>query len=266
MTKAGQDPFKYQRDFVEWLVALDERRGSDSPVAEVVMEQFLYRLEAYQGSYLGRVTANLSSTLFEACEKIFEKEFVQQVLAAYFKEHPPMASVLTEAANGLPDFLRAQKMTREALLFADLVEVSLLRWKVLTGKDPVAVAPSPSTPLSEVHLVGCSAYVPASGQHDLFSAWEFSAEVFAKGIPEEIFENRVGALIAKISPLEFTLVAVPAPLHRLAEILVDGGSVEDAVSGLVADAAGSDSGLPELLQSFLAKITSSGLMTSTVSS
>ncbi|NBW81841.1 hypothetical protein EBR21_08810, partial [bacterium] len=70
---------------------------------------------------------------------------------------------------------------------------------------------------------------------------------------------------AKSSPLDFSLVSVPAVLHRLAEILVSGGSVEEAVNGLVVDTACSEKGLAELLQGFLAKLTASGLMTSIVS-
>jgi hypothetical protein len=265
MTKGSRDLFKYQQEFVEWLVALDERRGSEAPVGAFVKQQFLHRLEAYQGSYLGRVTSNLSTTLFEVCEKIFDKDFVQQVLAAYFKEHPPTADILTNAAGGLPAFLRAQQSTREALLFADLVDVSLLRWNVLTGHDPVLVAPKSTSPLSEVYLVGASAYVPASGQHDLFAAWGCSADACEAGIPECVFEAQVGVLIAKPSPLEFSLVAVPGPLHLLAEILVNGGSVEDAVNGLAADDAANEEQLPQLLQIFLSKLTSSGLMTLVVS-
>ncbi|NBW82656.1 DUF2063 domain-containing protein, partial [bacterium] len=184
MTKTSGEQFKYQQEFVEWLVALDERRGCEAPVAEYVKKKFQYRFEAYQGSYLGRVTSNLSSTLFEACEKVFGKEFVQQVLAAFFKEHPPTADILTNAAAGLPDFLRSQQFSREALLFADLVDVSLQRWRVLTGDDPVVSVPTSTTPLSSVSLVTSSAYVPASGQHDLFVAWGCSAEACETGIPD----------------------------------------------------------------------------------
>lgn len=240
----------YQNDFLNWLTALDERSGGESELAQWVKPEYLHRLETYQSSYLGRVTANLSDTLFEACENLFGKELVAQVLAGFFKENPPRASALTSAADTLPARLRATHVEREALLFADLAEICIVRWKVLTGEDP------PQRPfdsvgngnanidLSAVYLSPQAHVVWPCAQHDLSEAWmlaqstqstqstQSAQSAQASTVPEHLFNNVTGVILAKSSPTDFHVIAVPGGLEGFVRGLAAGFSVEQAIEKL----------------------------------
>lgn len=227
------DSFEYQRTFIEWLTALNESSGAHSPVASFVKPQYRYRLDTYQSSYLGRITANLSDTLFEPCENLFGRDFVAQVLAGFFKAQPPTSASLTSAAEGLPELLRSGETSREALLFADLLELSQLRWKILIERDsPVQRAVQEDTALSDLHLIRSARLLLPSGVHDLSEAWTHAQNQQISNIPEVIFSEQRGVLLGKSSPLHFHVITVPNELEAFVKALVAGSSVEQAVEHL----------------------------------
>ncbi|MEY4065999.1 MAG: putative DNA-binding domain [Pseudomonadota bacterium] len=251
--------FDYQKQFLEWLTALDERTPAESDIGNYLNESSVYRLNAYQESYLGRVTASLSETIFESCEHLFGKEFVAQVLASFFKAQPPTAESLTSAAEALPHFLRTlNKESRDALLFADMAEISMLRWRLLTSVDPIVVAPSASASLSELRLVQPAAFVAPSGHHSLERAWECSqAPHDEEFLPEGIFVEQRGVLLVKASAWEFSVVGVPQALEVFVSSLVEGRTVEEAVGCLEHE--GSDE-LADLVQQMMAQLMGSRLL------
>lgn len=250
--------FDYQKQFVEWLTALDERTPSESVIAESLHASSVYRLNAYQESYLGRVTSSLSETLFEACENLFGAERVAQVLASFFKTHPPSAESLTSAADRLPTFLRTLGDSRDALLFADLAEMSLLRWRLLTAEDPIVVPPSASASLSQLRLVRPAAFVAAGGHHALDRAWDWAQKPCeAEVLPEDIFEQKRGVLLVKASAWEFSVVGVPPSLELFVCSLVNGRTVEEALGCLEND----DSDvLAQLVQQIVARLAGCRLL------
>jgi len=265
MNSAGRPDFlSYQQDFITWLTALDERNAWDCAVAALLKDDCVYRLSAYQGSYLGRVTKNLSETLFEPCEKIFGKDEVFRVLASFFKLHPPSTDSLTDAALALPSFIRAQQVRPEVLLFADLVEVSLIRWRLLTGDDPSEKRLDVAAPLSNVFLLSTAHYIHPTGHHDLGRTWQVSTGAEAMlpnaDVWQEILAEKVGVILAKTSPTMLSVVSVPPALVSFVTALIEGHSVEDAIEALDDKQYSS---LPFLLNEFLSKIASLGMLKDT---
>ena len=227
--------FQYQRELIEWLTALDERSGSEAPIASFIKQDTLHRLDTYQASYLGRITANISETIFEACENLFGKELVSQILASFFKIHPPRAETLTEAASALPNFLRTTDASPEALLFADLAELSLKRWQILISEDPTHTQPAGNAPLSRLCLQAQAAYLSPAGHYDLSEAWNTAQKPISSDVDnlsEAIFASRKGIIFGKTGATEFVVVGVPDPLATFARALMRGASVEMAIDAL----------------------------------
>ncbi|MEN9529053.1 MAG: hypothetical protein RI932_926 [Pseudomonadota bacterium] len=254
-------PFKYQWSFVEWMTSLDARTPAESELRDVVTAESLYRLETYQSSFLSRISSNLSETLFEACENLFGVEVVAKVLAGFFKFHPPTAESITDAPAQLPEHLRATAHTKEALLFADVADVCMRRWRILTAADPHAVSPTEDTPLEAVHLMSPSDYIAPSGQHDLAAAWESGAEKPFEYLPDSLFGDSAGLLLVKTSPTDLTFVRVPIQLNEFVRALVAGLSIEQAVDALEQSASADAENCLALLTEFMAKMQIQRLLT-----
>lgn len=253
----------YQVHFMEWLTALDDRRGAQSPLCDSVDENHLHRLETYQASYLGRITANLSETVFEACENLFGKEFVTHILAGYFKSHPPRAAELTSAANTLPNVLRQSNESREALLFADVADLCIRRWSVLTDSDDNSPQANDTHPFEQIFLRTGAQLLKPSGAHDLAAAWSHAAHTDNEILPEIIFSQRRAVLFGKNDHLKFHVVAVAEPFETFAQALVDGLSIAASIDSLESELAKNEtaeSNIPEEFQSLLATLTQLGLL------
>jgi hypothetical protein len=257
----NNNPFKYQKHFVEWMTSLDERTPENSGLQDIVSPDSLYRLETYQSSFLSRISNNLCETLFEACENLFGVELVAQILAGFFKFNPPTAESITEAPNALPSYLRATAKTREALLFSDLAEISIKRWKILTALDPRVVQPNELTPLHQLHLVKPSAYIQACSKHDLATAWQLSESKISGGLPESLFEKCTGVLIAKSSPTDLTILTVPEQLQCFVQALVQGSSVEHGIDVLEQSSVGNEEVCIMLMSEMMTALQAQNLLT-----
>lgn len=224
------DVFHYQEDILRWLTALDARSGRESGLEKYVLENHLYRLDTYQSSYLGRITINLTDTVFEPCAKLFGRDFVCSLLAAFFKSHPPVSPTLTAAAAELPNHLRSHGETRESLLFADFAALCLERWELLIGPDPqfqrISLADSS---LSWVYLIPQSRFIAPCGAHDLANAWIDAQNAVALQMPTRLFESTCGVLLTKTSATDLHVISVPESLIQFAGALVAGHSIEDSV-------------------------------------
>jgi len=253
--------FKYQNQFVEWMTALDSRDPDASPMAREICENTVYRLEAYQSSYLARVTSTLSDTLFEACENLFGIELVSQLLAGYFKLHPPHAENLTDAPQGFPQYLRAQVKSREGLLFADLADVCLQRWKMLTAHDPKQQIPTAETPLSRMAVLSPAAYIHPCSNHDLSAAWGFAQEKTNAILNESVFIEVRGVFLVKSSPTDFSVIGIPLALSSMAKSLASGDSLEAAIDELSSNANADGESIAPLVQHLVACFSAGGLLT-----
>lgn len=254
-------PFRYQEQFVEWMTALDSRAPEASLLVGELCEQTVYRLEAYQTSYLARVTSTLSDTLFEACENLFGIELVSQLLAGYFKLHPPKAEKLTDAPQGFPQYLRAQVQSREGLLFADLADVCLQRWKMLTAHDPTQQFPTVDTLLSRMAVLSPAAYIHPCSSHDLSAAWGFAQEKANAILSESIFKETRGVFLVKSSPTDFAVIGIPSVLSSMAKALASGESIETAIDELSRSASADGENTALLVQHLIACFSAAGLLT-----
>ncbi|MBM3382920.1 MAG: hypothetical protein FJY29_10810 [Betaproteobacteria bacterium] len=254
-------PFIYQWSFVEWMTSLDARTPLESELCDVVTSESLYRLETYQSSFLSRISSNLSETIFETCENLFGAEVVAKVLAGFFKFHPPTADSITDAPIQLPEHLRATADTKEALLFADVADVCMMRWRILTAEDPHGVSPRGDTPLDAVHLLSPSEYIAPSGKHDLAAAWEAGSEKTSEHLPDSLFNDSAGLLLVKSSPTDLTFVRVPTKLNEFVRALVAGLSIEYATDAFEQSAAADAENCLALLTEFMAKMQAQGLLT-----
>lgn len=227
-----QSELQYQKLFVDWLTSLDTTSAADSRLSHLVKTKYLHRLDTYQASYLGRVTGNLSDTLFESCENLFGRDLVAQILAGFFKLNPPQSDSITAAADGLPAMLRQTQTSAEALLFADLADICIARWRILTGADSSQTPVPDGTPLSKLHLSQCAHLIWPCAQHDLSETWILAQNKMTSELPGSLFSKEVGVLLAKSSPVSFQVISVPASLRVLAQALLNGADVESAVLNL----------------------------------
>lgn len=253
----------YQEKFVEWLSALDDCSPEQCTLAEYIQAKSIYRLNTYQSSYLGRITANLSENLFEFCENIFGKELVTTLLATYFKHHPPRSESLTDAPVGLPETLRQQTSAPESLLFADLAEVCIQRWKILTSEDPVILLPNSDTSLNELKLIKQSSYIQPCGEHNLFSVWEASQVKQSAFKSQTFFSECIGILIAKTSPIDFIALRVPKELSALVNALIEDKTAEQALSILSESFSEESEMLTQQVNEFFNRATAMRLFTRT---
>ena len=256
-----QSELHYQKLFVDWLTSLDATPAAESGLAYLVKTKYLHRLDTYQASYLGRVTGNLSDTLFEACENLFGPELVAQILAGFFKASPPQADLITDAANGLPAMLRQTQTAAEALLFADLAEICIARWRILTSADSVHAPIPEGHPLNQVQLSKNVHLIWPCARHDLSETWTLAQRKIDSGLPAGIFSQEVGVLLAKSSSVSFHVVAVPERLRTLVQSLVNGADVESAVLDLERHLEGNSSSknrhsIPDQLQELLSSCIS----------
>jgi hypothetical protein len=255
--------FQYQIHFMVWLTDLDDRRAAESLLSNSVDERYLHRLETYQASYLGRITANLSETIFEACENLFGKEFVAHVFAGFFKSQPPRAADLTSAADELPAILRQSNQSREALLFADVADLCTRRWSILTDTDDNDTQATDQHSLENIFLRSGSQLLMPSGAHDLAAAWSHAAYSNNGSLPEIIFTQRRAVLLGKNHHLQFQVVAIAEPFEPFAQALIDGLSVAASVDILESELAlkkADESDLTEEFQNLLATLTQLDLL------
>lgn len=250
--------FAYQNEFINWLTALNEIQGANSSIGTFVTPNVVHRLETYQSSYLGRVTTNLAQTLFEPCENLFGKEYVFHILASFFKAHPPRSDALTAAADALPQFVREHQSRREDLLFADLAEICIHRWKILIEIDFEPRLPQTDTPLEEVFLKQNSVFLEPSGTLDLAEVWLWAQEKRSTHIPLEFFEKSSGVLLSKDTALDFLVVGVPEQLMPFARALTLRQSIQDAIEVLdeALDENSDDSQVSLTLRDFLHVLSS----------
>lgn len=262
-SKKSTEFLSYQVHFMEWLTALDDRHIAETVLSDLVDENYLHRLETYQASYLGRITANLSETVFAACENLFGREFVTHVLAGYFKSQPPRAADLTSAADSLPNMLRQSNESREALLFADVADLCVRRWSVLTDADDHAPPATDEHSLEQIFLRTGSQLLKPCGVHDLAAAWSHSARADSELLPEIIFAQKRAILFGKNHQLKFQVVAIAEPFETFAEALVNGFSIAASVDALESELSTkkfAESGLTEDFQNLLTTLAQLGLL------
>lgn len=251
----------YQEKFLDWLTALDERSPEDSPLREWCTQDSLYRLKAYQSSYLARVTSNLSDTLFETCENLFGKETVVEILGSYFKHNRPTSPMLTDAPLNLPNWLRERSADPHAFLFADMVEVCIQRWKILTSYDPHIVLPNESTSLTQIRLIDQICYIHPSAKHDLALAWNDGLTRTSSTINEKIFTSVTGLLIGKNSPTEFVALGVPEMISPLARNLASGMNAEEALIFFSNENPSNEQSIESAVQEFFTALSAMRLFT-----
>ena len=253
--------FQYQKDFLEYLHSLEKFSSKKSPLQQSLNTTEIKRVETYQSSYLGRITSNLADTLFEECTNIFGRELVSKVLAGFFKSSPPTAANLIDAPNMISDHLRSSTHSKEYLLFADLAEICIKRWAILTGPDPKSCLPSANSSFSDLFLLPTTDFLKPCSQHDLYLCWNQS-QTQSDEIPEEIFKQQCGVLLAKTSPTLILVIAVPTELYPLAESMIQGSSLEQAIENLtLCESDISQQSLAKALQSFIATLAGSHVLT-----
>lgn len=232
--KTDPAAFRYQQELVAWLTDLNGCSGLESGLEKFILPAHLYRLDTYQSSYLGRITINLAKTVFEPCANLFGTEFVCLVLAGYFKTLPPASDALTSAADGLPEVLRKDEINREALLFADLCEICIRRWTILTSADPQSSTCNfVHEDLHRVFLKKETLLVRPSSRHDLAFAWSLTTQSNpAAGLPDSIFAAVSGVLLCKSTATEFHVTEVPETLMVFCSSLTEQMSVASAIDVL----------------------------------
>jgi hypothetical protein len=228
------DIFQYQKDFVAWLTELNEKSGLSSGMEKHIRSKYLSRLDTYQSSYLGRITVNLAETVFEPCVRLFGRDFVCRVLASHFKTYPPENSTLTSAADFLPEVLRVGIDHPEAMLFADVCEICIRRWKILTSIDPVHTSFDFNTEdLDTVYLKSEVELITPCAKHDLSGAWLLATQHESpESLPADLFKTISGVLLCKSSPTQFHVVDVPQQLIAFCLALVEKRSVASAIDQL----------------------------------
>lgn len=258
-----EEEFRYQMEFVDYLNSLEKISHSKTRLASSLSDKYLYRLETYQSSYLGRITSNLSDTLFQECQNLFGQELVAQVLAGFFKVTPPTETNLIDAPRKLTEYLRNNTSSKESLLFADLAEICIRRWAILIGPDFEASTPSTDTPFSDLYLLRSTELVKPCAHHDLYLCWLSSQSKDAE-IPEDIFQQSSGVLLAKTSPTDFIVVAVSSSVLPLVEALNRGLSLEQALDAFTEheSEATSQKTLFDDVQSLITSLAASKILTS----
>jgi hypothetical protein len=257
--------FKYQKNFLEYLTNLEKFSACHTPLSRNLKDPKLNRIETYQSSYLGRITSNLADSLFEECTNLFGRELVSRVLADYFKCNPPTATNLIDAPDNLPTYLRSCSESKEALLFADLAEMCLKRWAILTGPDPKVSPACTDSNFSELFLLPSANFIKPSAHHDLYCCWNQSqsqSQSQKYDIPEEIFNHSVGVLLAKTSPTQFFALAVSSEVYPFIEAMVQGTSLEEALETL-AQSASEDpqQAIASTLQNLISTLAGSNIFT-----
>lgn len=255
------ETFKYQFDFIEYLASLEKFSSNETPLSESLKNVKINRIETYQSSYLGRITTNLADTLFEECANLFGRELVSRILADFFKHKPPTAENLIHAPNEISTYLRNRTDTKESMLFADLADICIRRWEILTGPDPIAFQPTAQTSFSELFLIPSADFVSPCAHHDLYHCWneaQFASEVLA----EKVFEEQRGVLLAKTSPTNFSVIAISPLLAPLVESMVQGSSLEQALERLTeGSAVRAEHLLTAELQDLITTFVSSNVLT-----
>lgn len=253
--------FKYQKDFIDYVNTLEKFSADTTSLYRSLKNPKIERIESYQSSYLGRVTSNLADTIFEECAHLFGHELVAHLLADFFKNEPPTAANLIDAPANLTVYLREGTTSRESLLFADLAEICLKRWAILIGPDPKLSPPSTSSNFSELFLLPSTDYVKPCAKHDLYSCWN-QAQSKTDCISEEIFMEFSGVLLAKTSPTNFLVIAVPPELSPLVESMTQGSNLELAIDTLTQSTRElSQESLAATLQHLISTLVGSNILT-----
>lgn len=256
-----RENYDYQRHFVDFINTLEKPSAKNSRILASIDDKFAYRLETYQSSYLGRITTNLAESLFEECQSLFGNELTSQILAGFFKNNPPKANNLINAADRLPEYLRTHTDSPQSLLFADLSEICIQRWALLTDADPTRQAPTQHVSLDSLYLMRTARLIKPCAHHNLYACWTL-AQLHTVQIPNSVFEKSSGVLLAKTSATELSVIDVPMEIVPLIEALRNGASLSEAVQFLASHARGyAEAELNHEVQRIIAALASCNALT-----
>lgn len=180
------------------------------------------RLRVYQESYYTRLSRNLTATLLDRPAELFGKTRVERLLVDYFAAIPPSARLMTETLASLPAFCASHPWTREAPHVIDVLRLALVRWQVLIARDPgdAATSGAPEDLVLDDDAVLFEAATPA------YSLWVTEEDGAAiADIPEAV-------LVAKTSPTDLLMLAIPEGALPLARALASGRTIAEALDTL----------------------------------
>jgi hypothetical protein len=246
-----------------WVSGKDlEQRFPD--LVHELTDESKSRFFIYRSSYWARVTVSLARSIYKPASDIVGEEGMIFVLRQYFSVHRPSEELMTDAARGLPCFLRLASSAPwasgcgDVRWLADVVDYCHLRWQLLWADDARGRGPIFDDTSLEHGLAGPAGLLQSGFPLDQLLAFSDASSGFSVAVdwgrPQTLMLCRVGVS-------DVVVLVVPSAAVSLARALTEGLTLDQAMEQLHEPEAGWQTHELDGVRSFVAQLAQGGLLT-----